>query len=147
LRQCGTVDEVKTVLNVVWLIFGGALMALGYAIVGLICYALVLTIPFGVACFRLANFALWPFGRTVVPKPDAGGGSLVGNIIWVILAGWWLALGHIVAAVGLAITIIGIPLAWAHLKMVPAALFPLGQQVLDNEQAKQALRSEPSDPS
>jgi uncharacterized membrane protein YccF (DUF307 family) len=113
-------------------------MALGYAIVGVIASALIVTIPLGVACFRLANFALWPFGRTIVARPDAGNASLVGNVIWVILAGWWLALGHIVAAVGLAVTIIGIPLAWAHVKMVPAALFPLGHQIVANEEAAAA---------
>jgi uncharacterized membrane protein YccF (DUF307 family) len=135
LRDGCTLKGVKTLLNIVWLIFGGLLMALGYAIVGVIASALIITIPIGVACFRLANFALWPFGRTIVTRPDAGSPSLVGNIVWVILAGWWLALGHIVSAVGLAVTIIGIPLAWAHLKMVPAALFPLGQEVVSNEEA------------
>lgn len=145
MHRWGTVEYVRTLLNIIWLIFGGALMALGYAVVGLICCALVVTIPFGVACFRLANFALWPFGRAVVPKPDAGGASLIGNIIWVVLAGWWLALGHIVAAVGLAITIIGIPLAWAHIKMVPAALFPLGRQVRDNDDARAVTSRETVD--
>jgi uncharacterized membrane protein YccF (DUF307 family) len=123
--------RVRTLLNVLWLIFGGILIALGYAIAGVICYILVVTIPFGVAAFRMANYALWPFGRRIVPKETAGVGSAVGNVIWFIVAGWWLALGHIVTAIGQFITIIGIPLGIANIKMVPVSLFPLGHRIVD----------------
>ena len=122
---------MRLVLNILWLIFGGLLIALGYAIAGLICFVLIVTIPFGVASFRMANYALWPFGRTLVPKPTAGVGSAVGNVIWFIVAGWWLALGHIATAIAQAVTIIGIPLAIANIKLVPVSLMPLGHEIVD----------------
>jgi uncharacterized membrane protein YccF (DUF307 family) len=122
---------VRLILNILWLVLGGLLLALGYAIAGLICFLLVVTIPFGVAAFRMANYALWPFGRTVVPKPSAGVGSAIGNVIWFIVAGWWLALGHLTTAVAQAITIIGIPLAIANVKLIPVSLFPLGHEIVD----------------
>jgi uncharacterized membrane protein YccF (DUF307 family) len=122
---------MRLLLNVFWLIFGGFLLALGYAIAGLICYILIVTIPFGIASFRMANYALWPFGRELVRKPTAGAASDVGNVIWVIVAGWWLALGHITAAVAQFVSIIGIPLGLANLKLVPVSLFPLGREIRD----------------
>lgn len=123
---------VRLVLNVLWLIFGsGLLLALGYAIAGVICFLLVVTIPFGVASFRLANYSLWPFGRTLVDRPGAGVGSGVANVLWVILAGWWLALSHLVAGVAQCLTIIGIPFGIANFKLVPAAFWPLGREIVD----------------
>ncbi|OLE22142.1 MAG: hypothetical protein AUG44_25520 [Actinobacteria bacterium 13_1_20CM_3_71_11] len=122
---------MRFLLNVFWLVFGGLLLALGYAIAGLICFVLVVTIPFGIASFRMANYALWPFGREVVRRPDAGVASTLGNVIWVIVAGWWLALGHITTAVAQFISIIGIPLGLANIKLVPVSLFPLGAQIRD----------------
>jgi uncharacterized membrane protein YccF (DUF307 family) len=122
---------MRFLLNVFWLIFGGLLMALGYAIAGLICFILIVTIPFGIAAFRMANYTLWPFGRDVVRRPDAGVASTIGNVIWVIVAGWWLALGHLTAAVAQFISIIGIPLGLANLKLVPISLFPLGAEIRD----------------
>jgi uncharacterized membrane protein YccF (DUF307 family) len=122
---------MRFLLNVFWLIFGGLLMALGYAIAGVICFILIVTIPFGVAAFRMANYTLWPFGREVVRRPDAGVASAVGNIIWLIVAGWWLALGHITAAIAQFISIIGIPLGLANIKLVPISLLPLGAQIRD----------------
>jgi uncharacterized membrane protein YccF (DUF307 family) len=124
---------VRLILNVLWLIFGGLLIALGYAIAGLICFVLVVTIPFGVASFRMANYALWPFGRTLVPKPTAGVASVVGNVLWFIFAGWWLALGHIATAIAQALTIIGIPLAIANVKLIPVSLFPLGHEIVETD--------------
>jgi uncharacterized membrane protein YccF (DUF307 family) len=123
---------MRFILNVFWLVFGGLLLALGYAIAGLICFLLIVTIPFGVAAFRMANYALWPFGREVVRRPEAGAASMVGNVIWVIVAGWWLALGHITTAIAQFVTIIGIPLGLANLKLVPVSLFPLGAQIRDS---------------
>ena len=87
---------MRVLLNLIWLIFGGLWLALGYAVVALVMFILIITIPFGIASARIALFCLWPFGRTIVKRPDAGTGSLVGNIIWFVLAGWWLALSHIV---------------------------------------------------
>ena len=121
---------MRLVLNLIWLVFGGLWLALGYALTALVMFLLIITIPFGVAAARIALFCLWPFGRTLVRKPGAGGGSLVGNVIWIVLAGWWLALGHLITAVGLAITIIGIPFAWAHLKLAGIALWPIGKMIV-----------------
>jgi len=122
---------MRLVLNILWLIFGGFLLALGYALAGVVCCALVVTIPFGIAAFRMASYALWPFGREVVRKPGAGLGSAIGNVIWIIVAGWWLALGHILTALTQFVTIIGIPFGIANLKLVPVSLTPLGHEVRD----------------
>jgi len=121
---------MRFLLNVFWLVFGGLFIALGYALAGVICCILIVTIPFGIASFRMANYALWPFGRELVGKPSAGVASTVGNVIWLIVAGWWLALGHLVTAVLLAVTIIGIPFAWAHLKLAGIALWPIGKVIV-----------------
>jgi uncharacterized membrane protein YccF (DUF307 family) len=125
------IDAMRFVLNVLWLIFGGLLLALGYAIAGIICFILIVTIPFGIASFRMANYALWPFGRELVRRPTAGVASTVGNVIWLIVAGWWLALGHITTALAQFVTIIGIPLGLANIKLVPVSLFPLGHEIRD----------------
>lgn len=122
---------MRFLLNVFWLVFGGLLLALGYAIAGVICFVLIVTIPFGIASFRMANYTLWPFGREVVRRPDAGVASALGNVIWIIVAGWWLALGHITAAVAQFVSIIGIPLGLANIKLVPVSLLPLGAQIRD----------------
>jgi len=124
---------VRLILNVLWLVFGGLLLALGYAVAGIICCVLIVTIPFGIASFRMANYALWPFGRTLVPRRDAGVASAIGNVVWFIVAGWWLALGHVLTAIAQAVTIIGIPLAIANLKLVPVSLMPLGQEIVDTD--------------
>ncbi|MBM4487756.1 YccF domain-containing protein [Rhodococcus hoagii] len=106
---------------------GGA----AHFLAGLVMCILIITIPFGIASFRIGLYALWPFGKTVVDKPTAGVGSLIGNVIWLILAGIWLAIGHIATALAMAITIIGIPLAIANLKMIPISLMPLGKEIVD----------------
>ncbi|WP_168915391.1 YccF domain-containing protein [Microcella flavibacter] len=122
---------MRTLLNIIWLVLSGFWLFLGYALAALIMCILIVTIPWGIAAWRIAVYSLWPFGRDVVDKPTAGGFSLIGNIVWVVLAGWWLAIGHIVSAVALAITIIGIPFAIANIKMVPVALLPLGKQIVE----------------
>ena len=124
---------MKTLLNIIWLVLAGFWLALGYVLAGIICCILIVTIPFGIASFRMASYALWPFGRTVVDKPTAGAWSVIGNVIWVIVAGWWLALMHIITGIPEAITIIGIPLALANWKMVPISLFPLGKQIVPSD--------------
>jgi uncharacterized membrane protein YccF (DUF307 family) len=124
-------DMIRIVLNVLWLIFGsGIAFAIAYAIAGIICFLLVVTIPFGVAAFRLANYSLWPFGRTLAADPGAGVPSGVANVLWVVLVGWWLALVHIVAGVAQIVTIIGIPFGIANFKLVPVAFWPLGRQIV-----------------
>ena len=122
---------MRTILNIIWLVLSGFWMFLGYALAAVIMFIFIITIPWGIAAWRIGVYSLWPFGKTVVDKPSAGVFSIIGNIIWVVLAGWWLAIGHIVSAVGLAITIIGIPFAIANIKMVPVALLPLGKQIVD----------------
>lgn len=122
---------MKTLLNIIWFIFGGFALALGYFLFGILACILIITIPAGVASFRMANFALWPFGRSVVqPRTGSGGLSAVTNFIWFLIAGLWLAIGHVVTAAAQAITIIGIPLAIANLKMIPVTCFPFGKEIV-----------------
>lgn len=124
---------LRFVLNVIWLILAGLPLALAYALAGIICCILIITIPWGIASFRIANYVLWPFGRTVVEKPSAGVASAVGNVIWILVAGIWLVIGHVVSAVALAVTIIGIPMAIAELKIIPVTLTPLGRQIVPSD--------------
>lgn len=121
---------MRPILNVIWLLFGGLWMAVGYLAAVLLSFLLIITIPFGFASQRIASYALWPFGRTIVDKPTAGSGALIGNVIWVLLFGVWLAIGHLVSAAAMALTIIGIPLALANLKLIPVSLVPLGKQIV-----------------
>lgn len=122
---------MRTLLNIIWLVLSGFWLFLGYAIAALVMFILIVTIPWGIAAWRIGVYSLWPFGKTVVDKPNSGVWSVLGNLIWVILAGWWLAIAHVTSAIALAITIIGIPFAWANLKMVPVALLPLGKDIVD----------------
>lgn len=124
---------MRTLLNVIWFVFGGFWLALGYALAGVVLCVLVVTFPLGVASLRMARYALWPFGRAVVAKPGAGAGSVLLNVVWIVLAGWWLALGHLLTAVAQAVTIIGIPLAVANLKMLPVSLVPYGKEIVRRE--------------
>jgi uncharacterized membrane protein YccF (DUF307 family) len=121
---------MRTLLNIIWLVLEGFWMALAYVLAGIICCILIITIPFGIASFRIASFVLWPFGRTTVQRPDAGVGSCIGNAIWIIVAGWWLALGHLVSGVLLCLTIIGIPFGIASFKLIPISLTPLGHDIV-----------------
>jgi uncharacterized membrane protein YccF (DUF307 family) len=122
---------MRTLLNIIWLVLSGFWLAVGYALAGVVMTILVITIPFGIAAFRLAGFVLWPFGRTVIRKPSAGLGSFLGNVIWFLLAGLWIAIAHVVTAAALFVTIIGIPLAIANLKLAAVALAPLGKEIVD----------------
>jgi uncharacterized membrane protein YccF (DUF307 family) len=121
---------VRTVLNIIWLILSGFWLFIGYVVAGIVLCILIITIPWGIASFRIAAYALWPFGRTVVQKSTSGAWSFIGNVIWVILAGWWLALAHIVSGIALCITIIGIPMGIADFKMIPVSLAPLGKDIV-----------------
>lgn len=125
---------MRTILNIIWVIFAGWALFLGYLLAGVLLCIPIITIPWAIASFRIAGYAIWPFGREIVSKPTAGVGSFLGNVIWVILAGWWLALGHILSGIALCITIIGIPMAIADFKMVPVSLMPLGKEIVSTRQ-------------
>ena len=134
---------MRTILNVIWLVLCGFWMSIAYVLAGLACFVLfflVVTIPFGIAAFRIAGYVLWPFGRTIEPRRDMGLGSLIGNIIWIVLFGWWLALGHLVTGIALCVTIIGIPLGLANFKIIPISLVPLGVQVVPTGQLDPGYR-------
>ncbi|WP_027008120.1 YccF domain-containing protein [Conexibacter woesei] len=122
---------MRLLLNIIWFVLAGLWLAIGYAIAALICFILIITIPFGIASLRIALYALWPFGRTVVRRGDAGVASGIGNIIWLLLCGWWLALGHLITGTLLCLTIIGIPLGLANFKLIPVSLLPLGREIVD----------------
>ncbi|HHT13652.1 MAG TPA: YccF domain-containing protein [Propionibacterium sp.] len=121
---------MRTVLNIIWVILGGFWLAAGYVLAGVIACLLIVTIPVGLASFRMANYVFWPFGRTVEPKPEAGWGSALMNGIWFIIAGWWLALLHILSALAQTLTIVGIANAWVSLKMIPVTCFPFGKRIV-----------------
>jgi uncharacterized membrane protein YccF (DUF307 family) len=127
------VDGLRLVLNLIWLVLHGWLLALAYLLAALISFLLVVTIPFGIACVRLAGFAAWPFGRTTVPAPGAGVASAIGNLLWFLLIGWWLALVHVVAGIAYCVTIIGIPFGIALFKLALVGLFPLGKRVVPTD--------------
>jgi uncharacterized membrane protein YccF (DUF307 family) len=127
---------MRLLLNLIWLVFGGLIMALGYAVAALVMLILIITIPFGIAAGRMALFCVWPFGRTLVRRSDAGVASVIGNVIWFLLAGWWLALGHLVTGVLMCVTIIGIPLGLANFKLIPVSLVPLGREIVDVDEAR-----------
>ena len=129
---------MRLILNVIWLILAGFWMFLGYLLAAVICFILIITIPFGIAALRIGVFALWPFGKTVVKRSDAGVASGIGNVIWLVLCGWWLALGHLVTGVALCLTIIGIPLGLANFKLIPISLLPLGREVVSVDDARVA---------
>lgn len=135
---------MRVLLNVIWLVLCGIWLAIGYTFAALICFVLIITIPFGIASLRMANFALWPFGRRIVDKHEAGNASLVGNVLWIVLAGWWLALGHLTTGVALCLTIIGIPLGLANFKLIPVSLLPLGKDIVPVDDGRRAPQGAPS---
>ncbi|WP_426566111.1 YccF domain-containing protein [Angustibacter sp. McL0619] len=121
---------MRTIGNILWFFLAGIWLAIGYAVAGVICFILIITIPFGIASFRLAGFVLWPFGRTVVRRPTSGAMSAIGNVIWFVVAGVWIAIEHVVVGLLLCVTIIGIPFGIASFKLAGLALFPLGKMVV-----------------
>jgi uncharacterized membrane protein YccF (DUF307 family) len=127
---------MRLLLNIIWFLLAGVWIAIGYVIAAVICFLLIVTIPFGIAALRIALFALWPFGRTVVKREDAGIASGIGNVLWLLLCGWWLALAHLVSGVLLCLTIIGIPLGLGDFKLIPISLFPLGREIVSVERAE-----------
>ena len=121
---------MRLILNIIWLVLCGFWMAIGYLLAALLMFILIITIPFALQALKLAVFALWPFGKTLVKRSDAGVGSAIGNVIWLILAGWWLALGHLITGAALCITIIGIPLGLGNFKLIPVSLWPMGREIV-----------------
>lgn len=131
-RRSGLCDDrsVRLIGNLIWLIFAGLWMAILYVFFGILLLIPIITIPFSLQSFKLASFALWPFGRTIVRRSDAGAPSTIGNVIWFVLAGIWLAIGHLITSIPLFISIIGIPLGIGNLKMIPISLTPFGREIV-----------------
>jgi uncharacterized membrane protein YccF (DUF307 family) len=137
---------LRLVLNVLWIVFGGVWMALGWVIAGVLMAVTIVGLPWARSAFTIARYALLPFGFRAVPRAlvtgheDLGTGALgvFGNLVWFLLAGWWLALGHLIAAVALALTIIGLPFAWAHLKLAGLALWPIGRAIVADDDPRVA---------
>jgi uncharacterized membrane protein YccF (DUF307 family) len=131
-------------LNILWVLFGGLWMAIAWLVAGVIMVITIVGIPWARAALTIAFYTLLPFGQTIVDRPTGiGSGPLgfLGNLIWLVLAGWWLALGHLVTAILLAITIIGLPFAWAHLKLAGLALWPIGKDIVTVEDAERIYRA------
>lgn len=126
---------MRLILNVIWCVFAGLWLAIGWVVASLLMFVTIIGIPFGLAGLRIAAFTLWPFGRTTIPRETAGVPSLIGNVLWLVLAGWWLALLHIVSGVLLCLTIIGIPFGLANFKLIPVTLLPLGREIVSVEEA------------
>lgn len=124
------------ILNIIWLLTAGWSLFLGYVLAGILACIFIVTIPFGLASFRIAGFVIWPFGREVVDTHRGGAMSAVGNVIWFLIAGLWLAIAHVLTAVAQAVTIIGIPLAWANIKLIPVTCFPFGKEVISSSDAR-----------
>lgn len=139
---------MSLILNIIWLICGGIVMALLWAIAGVLAAITIIGLPWARACFNIALFSLWPFGReaidrkTLTGREDIGTGvaGMIGNIVWLLVLGIWLAIGHVLAAVASAVTIIGIPFAWQHIKLAGASLAPIGITIVDKHIAEEARR-------
>jgi uncharacterized membrane protein YccF (DUF307 family) len=140
--------EMSLLLNILWIVFGGLWMAVGWLLAAVIMAVTIVGIPWARAAANIALYTLLPFGHTAVDReeftgrPTMGTGpfGLVGNLLWLLLAGWWLALAHLIIALGLAITIIGLPFAWAHLKLAGLALWPIGKEIVSTEEAERSQR-------
>ena len=132
-------SAVNLVLNVLWLVSGGVWMAAGWLIAAVIMAVTIIGLPWARAAVTIAIYTLLPFGQTVVDRPRSAMAEtlgLLGNIVWLVLAGWWLALGHLITALLLAITIIGLPFAWAHLKLAGISLWLVGKEIVSTEDAR-----------
>ena len=137
---------LRLVLNILWIVFGGVWMALGWVIAGVLMAITIVGLPWARSAFTIARYALLPFGFRAVPRElvtghgDLGTGALgvFCNLVWLLLAGWWLALGHLITAVALALTVIGLPFAWAHLKLAGLALWPIGRAIVADDDPRVA---------
>jgi uncharacterized membrane protein YccF (DUF307 family) len=123
-------SDLDVLLNILWLVCGGLLATLAWLIAGAIMALTIVFLPWSFAAFRIARYTFLPFGSEMRPRADAGVLSALGNVLWFVLAGWWLAIFHLVLAIALAVTLIGLPFAWAHLKLAGASLFPLGKEIV-----------------
>ena len=131
---------MKTLLNIIWLLLAGLWMAVGYVLAAVLLAITIIGLPFAKQSLKLGGYALWPFGRALIQSPTRHKGlSVIGNILWFVLAGWWLALGHLITGVALCLTIIGIPLGIADIKMAGAALVPFGRQVVSARELNAGL--------
>ena len=126
----GPSSPLRLLLNVLWLICGGFVAGIAWLIAGVVMALTIIGLPWCFAAFRIAFYTFLPFGQEIRPRPDAGVLTALGNIVWFVIAGWWLALAHLILAVLLALTIIGLPFAWAHLKLAGASLFPVGKEIV-----------------
>ena len=141
-------SEMPLLLNIVWIAFGGLWMAVAWLLAAVVMAMTIVGIPWARAAANIALYTLLPFGHTAIDReeltgrPSIGTGPLgvVGNLVWLLLAGWWLALGHLITALALAVTIIGLPFAWAHLKLAGLALWPIGKVIVSVEEAERNLR-------
>ncbi|MFZ0041758.1 MAG: YccF domain-containing protein [Solirubrobacteraceae bacterium] len=124
--------------NLIWFLLAGVWLFLAYLLAAILCFILIITIPFGVAALRIGVFALWPFGRAIVRPPTSGVGSTLGNVIWILIGGWYLALMHLVTGILLCVTIIGIPLGLGNFKLIPVSLTPFGRHIVSVEEARAA---------
>jgi uncharacterized membrane protein YccF (DUF307 family) len=131
---------VKTLFNIIWLVLAGFWMFVGYLIAAVLLAITIVGLPFAKQSLKLGGYALWPFGRALIQSPTRHKGlSVIGNVLWFVLAGWWLALGHLVTGVALCLTIIGIPLGIADIKMAGAALVPFGRTVVSARELNAGL--------
>src|ERR1700739_436926 len=125
---------MRLILNLIWLILCGWWMAILYVLAGIVCAILIITIPFAIASFRIASYVIWPFGRSIEIRRDAGIASLIGNVIWIVLIGWGLAVGHPARGIARCLTLIRIPLGLANFKMIPISLLPLGVRIIPSDE-------------
>ena len=129
---------ISSLLNILWVVLGGFVMALGWWLAGLICAITVVGLPWARSCFVIGRFSLWPFGqeavnrRDLLGRDDLGTGALglIGNVLWFLVAGWWLAIGHLTSALACFVTIVGIPFGIQHMKLALIALAPVGMTVV-----------------
>lgn len=142
---------MSTIGNIIWILLGGIWMSLGWVAAGVIMYLTVIGIPWGRSCFVIAGFTLYPFGHEAVSRKevrgrdDVGTGSvgMAGNIVWLLLAGWWLALGHLVAGLTTCLTVIGIPFGIQHFKLAGVSLMPIGKTIVPQQVAAQLRQKQP----
>lgn len=132
-------SPLNFLMNILWLIFGGLLAAVAWVIAAVIMAITIIGLPWCFSAFRIALYTFLPFGQEMRSRPDAGVLSVLGNIVWFVFAGWWLAIIHLILALGLAITIIGIPFAWAHVKLAGASLAPVGTEIVPRDSPRPVL--------
>lgn len=136
VRVASLSGPLRLIGNLLWVLFGGLIMAIGWVLAGILSALTIIGIPWAIASFRIASFSLWPFGREMIDRKQGTGmktASLIGNILWIVIGGWWIALGHLIAALFCAITIIGIPFALQHIKLAGISFTPLGKEIVPIE--------------